>query len=386
MATLHKYKKKGSNKDFWEYRIYYQDPITRKTREKSKKGFTSKPEAKLAAEEAERLIREGYEMKDESLKSYLKNWLLEYKKGTVSKNTLELHERNIKNHILPYFKNILLKDLKPIMYQKFINHLTDKGYSKRTVEIIHGTLHNAYDKAILLGKIEKNPCSGVTIKGKQKEKGEIKFIEAEHIADFLRTAYEYGYIYWIFYKVLIETGLRKGEAAALQWTDVDLKNKTININKSLDFQEASKDKENIFGDVKTYHSKRTISISHSLANDLNFHKKYQNQNKTALNENYHFDLNLVLCRNDGNYMPKSSLFNSFSRILKKCDLPSLPIHSLRHTHAVLQLEAGADMKYIQERLGHGSIQITADVYSHISKKIETERMSKFEEYMKNVLE
>ncbi|WP_312027174.1 tyrosine-type recombinase/integrase [Cytobacillus firmus] len=90
--------------------------------------------------------------------------------------------------------------------------------------------------------------------------------------------------------------------------------------------------------------------------------------------------------NDGNYMPKSSLFNSFSRILKKCDLPSLPIHSLRHTHAVLQLEAGADMKCIQESLGQGSIQITADVYSHISKKIEIERLSKFEEYMNNVLE
>ena len=85
-------------------------------------------------------------------------------------------------------------------------------------------------------------------------------------------------------------------------------------------------------------------------------------------------------------MPKSSLFNSFSRILKKDELPNLPIHSLRHTHAVLQLEAGADMKYIQERLGHGSIQITVDVYSHISKKIEVDRMGKFEEHMKNVLE
>ncbi|MEC0274438.1 tyrosine-type recombinase/integrase [Peribacillus castrilensis] len=85
-------------------------------------------------------------------------------------------------------------------------------------------------------------------------------------------------------------------------------------------------------------------------------------------------------------MPKSSLFNSFSRILKKAELPSLPIHSTRHTHAVLQLEAGASMKYIQERLGHGSMQITAYVYSHISKKIEHDTMGKFEEHMKNVLE
>jgi integrase len=386
MAKYHKYKKKGSNRDYWEYRIYYQDSFSRKTREKSKKGFTSKQEAKLAAEEAERLLREGFELKDESLQSYLENWLVEYKKGTVAKNTYELHNRNIKNHIIPYFKNILLKDLKPIMYQKFINHLTNLGYSKRTVEIIHGTLYNAYEKAILVGKTEKNPCAGVTIKGNSRTHADIKFIESEHIANFLKSAYEYGYIYWIFYKLLIETGMRKGEAAALQWSDVDLKEKTIDINKSLDFQEASKDKEYIFGDVKTYHSKRIITISQSLANDLNFHKKYQNQNKTALNVSYHFDLNLVLCRNDGNYMPKSSLFNSFSRILKKCGLPSLPIHSLRHTHAVLQLEAGADMKYIQERLGHGSIQITSDVYSHISKKIEKKRMNQFEEYMKNVLE
>ena len=385
MATFHKYKKKGSNKEWWEYRIYYQDPLSRKTREKSKKGFATKPEAKLAAEEAERLLREGYEQDEISLKHFLKEWLEEHKKGSVRKNTFELHQRNVNNHILPYFKNILLKDLKPLMYQKFINHLHDQNYSRRTVEIIHGTLFNAYEKAIVLQKIKKNPCIGVTIKGEEK-KQDIKFIETEHISTFLKVAYEYGYIYWLFYKVLIETGMRKGEAAALQWTDVDLKEKTININKTLDFQEASKGSNNIFGDTKTYHSERTITISQSLANDLHMHKKYQNQNKTALNENYHFDLNLVLCRNDGNFMPKSSLFNSFSRILKKAEIPSLPIHSLRHTHAVLQLEAGADMKYLQERLGHGSMQITADVYSHISKKIEKDRIDKFEDYMKGVLE
>ncbi|WP_252282405.1 tyrosine-type recombinase/integrase [Peribacillus asahii] len=84
-------------------------------------------------------------------------------------------------------------------------------------------------------------------------------------------------------------------------------------------------------------------------------------------------------------MPKTSLFNAFSKILKKCGLPSLPIHSLRHTHAVLLLEARADMKYVQERLGHSSIQITSDVYSHISKTIEMDRMDKYEEYMKNIL-
>ncbi|MFJ7831763.1 tyrosine-type recombinase/integrase [Peribacillus sp. NPDC097284] len=385
MASFHKYKKKGSNKDFWEYRIVYKDSLTQKFKEKSKKGFTGKTEAKLAAEEAERLIREGYEQTDESLKLYLHTWLEEYKKGSVAKNTFELHEQNIKNHIIPYFKNVLLKDVRPILYQKFINQLAQKGYSRRTIEIIHQTMFNSFEKAIVLEKVKKNPCAGVEIRG-EKKKREIQFIESEHIAEFLQIAYKYDYSYWLFYKALIETGLRKGEAAALQWTDINLKEKTININKSLDFKEASKDQSKIFGDTKNFSSKRIITISHGFANDLHFHKKYQNQNKIALNQMYQHDLNLVFCRNDGSYLPKSSLFNSFARILKQANLPSLPIHSLRHTHAVLQLEAGASMKYVQERLGHGSMQITSDVYSHISKKLEKDAMNKFEEHMKNVLE
>lgn len=385
MASFHKYKKKGSNKDFWEYRIRYKDSITQKFKEKSKKGFTSKAEAKISAEELERQIREGTNPTDEPMKEYLLTWLNEYKKGTVATNTFLSHQNNVEKHIVPYFKNILLKDFKPVLYQKFINSLVDAGYSRRTIEIVHGTMYNAMEKAIILEKIQKNPCVGVEIKVKAKEP-EVKFIESDRIADFLREAYKYDYIYWIFYKALIETGMRKGEAGALQWTDIDLKEKTITINKSLDFRLASKNPEMMFGDTKNYNSKRTITISEGLASDLRFHQKYQNQNKIALNDCYCFEFNLVFCRNDGNYLPKSSLFNSFSRILKKANLPSLPIHSLRHTHAVLQLEAGASMKYLQERLGHGSMQITADVYSHISKKLDQEAMSKFEEHMRNILE
>jgi integrase len=365
----------------WEYRIKYKDPITQKYREKSKRGFKTKPEARSHAQELEKKLLEGLEETDITLSNYLDTWLNEYKKGTIRKNTFEIHSRNVNNHIVPYFKNIYLKDLKPIMYQKFINHLSNQGYSKRTVEIIHGTMFNACEKAVILNKIEKNPCLGVTIKGKSKEPG-LKFIDSGDISRFLQEAYQYDYLYWIFFKTLIETGMRKGEAAALQWSDIDLKEGTININKTLDFQAATD--EELFGDTKTYNSKRIITISKGLVNDLQFHIKYQNQNKIALNQIYRHDLNLVLCRNDGNIMPKSSLFNAFRRILEHAELPNLPIHSLRHTHAVLQLEAGADMKYVQERLGHGSMQITSDVYAHVSKKIEKDTMSKFESYTREI--
>lgn len=143
----------------------------------------------------------------------------------------------------------------------------------------------------------------------------------------------YGYIYWIFLKVLLETGMRKGEAAALTWDDIDLEEGTISITKTLDFQ--AKNNEELFGDTKTYQSFRTISIRKGLIKDLTFHREYLNQNKLILKDNYIHELDLVLCRNNGNFMPKSSLFNAMERNLKKRDLDQIPICALRVSHALL---------------------------------------------------
>ncbi|SFM36252.1 Phage head-tail joining protein [Gracilibacillus orientalis] len=177
-------------------------------------------------------------------------------------------------------------------------------------------------------------------------------------------------------------GMRKGEVAALQWSDINFKDKTVTINNTLDFQAISDDE--LFGDPKTFRSKRTISLTNNTINQLKDHLKWQNKNKQNLNDIYRHDLNLVFCREDGYIMPKSSLFNAYGRILKQAGIRSLPIHSLRHTHAVLQLEAGAEIKFIQERLGHGSYQITADVYSHISKRLDEQAMTKYEEYFNQI--
>ncbi|MDQ0491874.1 site-specific integrase [Paenibacillus brasilensis] len=375
------FKKHGTG---WEYRLRYKDPFTQKFREKSGRGFKTKKEAELAAQEFERQLARGLEIADVPLIDYLNAWMDKYKEGSVRKNTIKLHWNNIKNHITPYFQKLMLRDLKPEMYQTFLNHLlNEKELSKRTVEIVHSTMHNALQKATTIGKVEKNPCIGVEIKGEKKKRA-VKFIDSTHIPTFLRQAHKYGYVYWIFFKVLIETGMRKGEAAALKWSDIDLKNRTITIDETLDFQPESD--EELFGDPKTFRSDRIITISQSLANDLRYHANWQNQNKISLGDGlYRHDLNLVLCRNDGSPMPKSSLFNAFERICPRAGLPKLPIHSLRHTYTVLALEAGMDVKFVQEQLGHGSSQITLDVYSHISKKLEAKNIDQFEEYTKGIL-
>lgn len=377
------YRKRGKK---WSYRLSYKDPFTGENKLKERGGFLTKKEAQLAAAQMEKEINEGMRESDQTLVKYLKEWLYDYKKDTIRENTFKIHKNNIENHIEPYFKQIKLTDLQPMMYQKFLNQLTNSKKSKRTVEIIHGTIYAALDRAVILGHIKHNPCKGVAIKGETKKR-EIEYIPSDQIQQFLATSYQYGYIYWLFFKMLIETGMRKGEAGALRWTDVDLNNQRIKIQTTIDYSlKPSATASALFGDAKTYNSRRTITISNGLTEALKVHMKWQNQNKLAVGELYRHDLNLVHCRADGSFIPKSSLFNSFSRILKRTGIEPLPIHSLRHTHAVLLLEAGTDMKYIQERLGHGSIQITADVYSHISKKLEKDHMDKFETYTKGILD
>lgn len=368
----------------WEYRIRFNDLITQKRKEHSKRGFKTKAAARFAAQEQEKKLLSGLEVDNKILfKEFLREWLHRYKKPNIRKNTFLIHERSIEKHLIPHFRDINLIDLKPIMYQNFLMSLADRDYSRRTIEIIHGTFFSAMEKAVILKKIEFNPAVGATIPKPVKKKQKLEYMVSTDIAIFLQEAYKYGYIYWIFFKVLLETGMRKGEAAALTWKDIDLKEGTININKTLDFQ--ARNTEELFGDAKTYHSNRIITIRKSLINDLSFHRNYQNQNKLSLKEIYLHDLNLVLCRNDGNSMPKSSLFNAMERILNRAGIPQIPIHALRDSHAVLLLESGASIEYIQKRLGHKNYQVTVDIYSHISKKIEKDTLEKYENHMGDVL-
>lgn len=138
--------KKHADKN-WEYRIRYKDPITGKHRVKSQRGFSSIPEAKLAAEDMERKIREGFSVnKQILLKNFLNDWLYESKNPRVRKNTFQTHKNSVENHIVPYFKNIRLDELNLKLYKKFLNHLVGQGLSKRKIEIIHGTMYNANER------------------------------------------------------------------------------------------------------------------------------------------------------------------------------------------------------------------------------------------------
>lgn len=224
----------------WSFRYKYKDKITGEQREVKRRGFQTKALAEKAYEDLKRNIQLGFDsVPNETLEEFIGYWLKEYKEGKVAKNTYRLHQRNVQNHIVPYFKNIQLDNISHKLYQQFINYLIEKEYSKRTVEIIHGTMYGAMQKAKILKKIHDNPCNDVSIysakeKREKENKTAIKFIPFEKIEPFLDAALLDNYTYYIFFRFLIETGVRKGEALALQWSNVDLNSNRIRIAQSLD--------------------------------------------------------------------------------------------------------------------------------------------------------
>lgn len=380
-GSYQQYTKKGEK--FWRVRVRIKNPFTGEWQEKKLSGFKTKKEAQKAHDKFLFNYEQGFEQTEETLRHWLNFWLNEVKKDSLRPNTFASYKNAIQAHILPYFKDILLKDVKPEMYQKFINHEADRGLSKRTIEIAHNVFYAAMKKAVMIYKIQRNPCENVEIKGKVKRVN-CHYIPIDLIDSFLEEAYKDNYNYGALYEFVIYTGLRKGEACALQWTDIDLQESTVTISKSIDFQIAANHPESMFGETKTYHSMRTIEIPERLLETIRKHQKRQFAYKELYGDQYKHEYNLIFCRDNGDFLPKSTLFNAFNRV--KARVPGigsdLRIHDLRHTHAVLLKELNADDKYIQERLGHKNIEITLDTYSHITKTIGQRNVKKIDDFLK----
>lgn len=358
----------------------YKDPYSDDWKEVSKSGFKTKKEAQIVAQQKELELLNGLEQGEMNAAIYFKSWLSNYIKDKLKPNTYKTYRHVIEKHLIPHFGAMELSKIKPIMYQKFIDEKIEGGLSTETARRIHNVAYQACKRAVINGYIMKNPCENLSIKKREFKK--LKFMEPQHVSEVLKILYKRGQIYGLFFKILFETGMRKGEAAALQWTDIDWKNETITIDNSLNFQ--PEEDEKILGDTKNFNSIRTIDVRSSVIKELKEHMKFQNQRKLHLGESYNHELNLVLCRDDGSPLPKSTLFNAYKASLETIKHELLPIHSTRHTHAVMLLEAGADMKFVQERLGHGSMQITTDIYAHVSKRIAKRSLEKFDDYMKQI--
>lgn len=358
MASI---KKRG---DAWLVRIANVfNPNTGKTGTHTHTVRGTLKDAKAYATKVERdrdlgLIGEPSKM---SVGAYLDRWLSDGDRARPS--TSDHHAYFVSHYIKPVLGEKQLGRLSPLEIQGFYSHLSKRGLSPATIRRIHGLLSAALRRAKRLRLINDNPASEVDLpKLTKKEMRSLTVAEAQR---FMETAQCDRYAaLWAF---ALETGMRPGEYLALRWSDVDLDTGTATVQRSLVWR---KDGQFEFSPPKTAKSRRKVPLSPGLVLELKAHKKAQAEERMATGPAWK-DQALVFAASNGGPIRRENLTKRhFKPLLKAAKLPDIRLYDLRHCTATLLLAKGVNPKVVAERLGHSSITLTLDTYSHVLPDIQ----------------
>jgi integrase len=289
---------------------------------------------------------------------YLDRWLSDAVRGTVRESTYSRDKYLVTNHIKPTLGRVKLKNLTALHLQGLYRERLDSGLSGSTVQKIHHVIHKALTQAVKWDLIPRNPATAV--KAPTPTTKEMHPLSAEEARRLLEAAR--GDRLEALYVLAIHTGMRRGELLGLKWSDVDLENARINIRRTL--TRTDNGKRVTLGDPKTRKSRRAIRLTPQAIEALRSHLERQLREIVEAGDLYG-DQGLVFTTEVGTPINPSNLRQrSFAPLLKKAGLPRIRFHDLRHTCATLLLSKGVHPKLVQELLGHASIAITLDTYSH----------------------
>lgn len=289
---------------------------------------------------------------------WVEKWLEAYKKPTIRVTTYEGYQITAKTHIVPLLGMVKLKDLQPSMLQEFYNKKSQEGLSASYVRHMHVIIRGALKQAQREGLINRNVAEAAAppkLNGNSKMNiltaGQLKLLMDRTRNDKLGSAYI----------LAINTGLRRGELLGLTWDCVDLKKSTITVKQQLLMINGRPALEY---STKSQAGKRVLPISEHVNNYLKRYKIKQVEERMLMGKDYQ-DHGLVFCKEDGSPLNPKNFTKHFQIKLKKMTLPKIRFHDLRHSHASLLLAQGVHPKVVQERLGHSSITVTLDNYSHL---------------------
>lgn len=363
----YKHKDRSKKEDLLWYFEYQYKGIRRK-----QSGFKDRDDARDAEtadrEKLKRQLSGDYEIED-NMAEHIQVWL--NGRRNLSDNTRSVYQMQLDTHIKPFFNKKAVNQIKATDVQLFLNSLYDKNLSSATVKKAYNIVNKYYNDLLKRQEIKYNPCNGVE-KPKETNK-KIEVLDEKELKEFLEFAE--GYTRYAFaFRLAAHTGLRRGELLALQWRDIDLDRKTINVRKRLVRAAMGTDRYMQEG-TKTSIG-RFVAFSEQMKQDIIKHKEMQ---KIEQETNKYEDNDLVIATQNGKFLSVDNFSRIFRHTLKSSPVnKTLSFHAIRHTHATLMLKAGVQMKVVSERLGHSSIKITMDTYAHLLPSMETEAIEKFE--------
>jgi integrase len=304
---------------------------------------------------------------------YLDRWLSDSVRDTVKATTFERYEQIARLHLKPSLGRVKLKGLTPAHVRGLYREKLEAGSSARTVRYIHTTLHKALKQAVMDGLIPRNATEAVT--PPQSGREEMCPLTPEQAKLLLQVAHETGDRLTALYVLAIHTGLRQGELLGLKWDDVDLEDGSLQVRRTLAITKNGP----VLTSPKTTGSRRSVKLTSKAIEALKRHLERQlgeiDRIGSLWSEN-----GLIFASEKGEPINRHNLTRrSFKPLLKRAGLPQIRFHDLRHTCATLLLTRNVNVKIVSEMLGHSTIAITLDTYSHVLPNMRDQAAAAMEE-------
>lgn len=375
---IKEYKDKNGNKKYL-FKVYLgTDFITGKQKRTTRRGFNTEREAKLA--EAKLLMEvDEYGFAgntNSSFKEVYELWLETYQ-TTVKESTYWKTKQIFEKHILPKFGKLKVKAITVAFVQKQLNAWA-KEYTKYRTYLNYTSKVMKF--AVNMSMINQNVCEKVILPKAKTKKRANNFYNKEQLQTFFKAwGNEENLMHQTYFRLLAYSGMRKGEALALKWSDLNLKDHTVTIDKTVTI--GDKGLVIISETPKNSYSERTIDIDKETFKLLLKWRK--EQKKLLLMDGFNaLAPNQLMFSNQHNTaIHPSHIANVLKRFVNRHGLDAITPHGFRHTHCSLLLEAGVPIKEVQERLGHSDIKTTMNIYAHVTKKDEYDTGMKFADFI-----
>jgi integrase len=299
-----------------------------------------------------RLVKSG----SPTVKAYLAEWHAGLTtRGEVRPITLARY-RWAKDRLIPVIGKHRLSGLTRAHIQACHDDFA-RRYAPRTMKLLHAGLRRALNDAVDLGLIAVSPALQVKLPRCLPRR--MKTLTAEEARRLLIVAE--GTTWRCMWTLMLSTGMRIGEVLALDWSSVDLVSRTVSVSAGYDYLYTRR-----LLPPKTPAARRSIPLSPMAVASLREHWRAQREQQFANPLAWQADLDVVFSGSAGQRIAHNQVQKRFKSHLRMANLPDIRIHDLRHTFATLCLERGANPKLVQQWMGHSSVAITMDTYSHVS--------------------
>jgi integrase len=350
---------------------------TEERRRKTQAGFATRKECEAAMNKVMTAVEERTFVAPSRItvrEFLLREWLPAIK-GTVRPTTYASYTMHIEGHIVPALGSLQLSRLSAQAINAFYAQLLKDGrasgrggLSPATVRRIHATLHRALKDAVRWSRLSVNPVDAADPPRGKADQRDLPAWSGQQLASFL--AHVKDERLFALWRLLSMTGCRRGEALGLRWDDLDVEAATITFRRAL----VPLGAEVILSEPKTTRGRRTIALDPATLEALKAHAARQADEQSAC-DNWS-ETGYIFTSEDGQPLDPHRTSKAFERHLRQAALPRIPLHGLRHTYATLALSSGVNPRIVSGRLGHSTVALTLDIYSHVLPQADAEAAQK----------